>query len=156
MKIKQEIEWVAGELPATASLKLIAVKDDNGILIQTGSFYADCDVSAPCWHFENGEVVPPQYAEVLAWASLPNYEGFPTEGQKVEFTDVYQCDNPNAEQARFRRLVKAVEFIARQVSQQVGQRFADADVHERQSLNATIKRLDAIRDYILIGKGPEL
>ena len=79
MKIKQEIEWVFGENPESTATKLIAIRDDSGILIQTGSFYADCDVSAPCWHFENGEVVPPQHAEVIAWASMPAFDGFPSD-----------------------------------------------------------------------------
>lgn len=155
MKIKREIEWVVGEHPESTATKLIAIKEDGETLIQTGSFYADEEASAPCWHFENGDVVPPQHAEVLAWASMPSYEGFPAEGQKVEFTDAYRCDNPNAEEARFRRLVKAVEFVARRLSLQIGRQFADADVHERYTLSETIKRLDTIKDYILTGKEDE-
>lgn len=155
MKIKQEIEWVVGENPESAATKLIAIRDDGVILIQTGSFYADEEMSAPCWHFENGEAVPMQRVEVLAWASMPTFDGFPAEGQKVEFTDVYRCDNPLSDPARMRRLIKAVEFIAKRVSIQAGREFAGADVHEIQALNQTIKRLDTIRDYILIGNGPE-
>lgn len=155
MKIKQEIEWVVGENPESTATKLIAIKDDGGILIQTGSFYADEEMSAPCWHFENGETVPMQHAEVIAWASMPTFDGFPAEGQNVEFTDAYRCDNPLCDPARTRRLVKAVEFIAKRLSLQVGRQFADADVYERQELNQTIKRLDTIRDYILNGKEPE-
>ena len=155
MKIKQEIEWVVGENPESTATKLIAVKDDGGILIQTGSFYADCDVSAPCWHFENGEAVPPQHAEVLAWASMPHYQAFPADGQKVEFGDVYQCENSLADPARLRRLIKAVEFIAKKLSLQIGRDYPETNVYERPELNRTLRRLDTIKDYILNGKEPE-
>lgn len=75
MKTKAIIQWVSGECPETSSLKLMAIRDDGGILIQTGSFYADEEASAPCWHFQNGEVVPIESVDVLAWADLPVFDG---------------------------------------------------------------------------------
>jgi hypothetical protein len=149
MKIKQEIEWVAGELPQTESLKLIAVAVGDTTIASIGYY----DKKAETWFRDDERAVTSQ---VVAWASVPLFQGFPTEGQKVDFGDLYICDNPNADKAMFRRLVKAVEFVAARLSQQIGQRFPDADVHERQTLNQTIKRLDTIRGYILNGEEPEL
>lgn len=148
MKIKQEIEWVSGELPETKSLKIVA-EVVGGTTIAQIAYY---DKNQRCWFRDDERAI---HGEVSAWAPVPLFQGFPAEGQKVEFDDVYRCDNPNAEPARFRRLVKAVEFIAKRLSLQIGREFTDADVHERQALNQTIKRLDTIRDYILIGKEDE-
>ena len=114
MKIKQEIEWVFGENPESTATKLIAIRDDGGILIQTGSFYADEEMSAPCWHFENGETVPMQHAEVLAWASMPTFEGFPAEGQKVEFDDVHKCNQMRPNHA-VESLINAIDVISEEL-----------------------------------------
>jgi hypothetical protein len=149
MKIKQEIEWVSGELPQTESLKLIAVATGDTTIASIGYY----DKKMAAWFRDDERAVT---SKVVAWASVPLFQGFPNEGQKVEFGDAYRCDNPNADKARFGRLVKAVEFVAAQLSQQIGQRFPDADVHERQTLNATIKRLDMIRGYIMNGEEAEL
>lgn len=148
MKIKQEIEWVSGELPETKSLKIVA-EVVGGTTIAQIAYY---DKKQRCWFRDDERAV---HGEVAAWASVPLFQGFPADGQKVEFGDVYQCDNSLADPARLRRLIKAVEFIAKRLSLQIGREFAVADVHERQSLNQTIKRLDTIKDYILNGKEPE-
>lgn len=87
---------------------------------------------------------------------MPHYQCFPAEGQKVEFTDAYRCDNPLSDPARMRRLIKAVEFIAKRLSLQIGKEFTGATLYEIQGLNQTINRLDTIRDYILNGKEPEV
>ena len=148
MKIKQEIEWVVGELPETKSLKLVAEVVGGTSIVSIGYY----DKNQRCWFRDDDRAI---HGEAAAWAPVPLFQGFPSEGRKVEFTDVYRCDNPNAEEARFRRLVKAVEFVARRLSLQIGRQFADADVHERYTLSETIKRLDTIKDYILAGKEDE-
>lgn len=55
----------------------------------------------------------------------------------------------------FRRLVNAVDLIARRLSLQIGKEFTGSSTHELHELNQTIIRLDTIRDYILNGKEPE-
>jgi hypothetical protein len=145
MKIKQEIEWVAGELPQTESLKLIAVATGDTTIASIGYY----DKKAETWFRDDERAVASQ---VLAWASVPLFQGFPTEGQKVEFGDAYRCDNPNADKAMFGRLVIAVEFIARTLSKQIGSGFLEAGVHERIELNRTIRRLDTIKGYIMEGE----
>lgn len=154
MKIKQEIEWVVGENPKSSTMKIIAVDDHGQVFTASGRYDSEFEHSEPRWCWENCRPIPASI-KVLAWASMPTFEGFPAEGQKVEFTDAYRCDNPLCDPARTRRLVKAVEFIAKRLSLQVGREFADADVCERQELNQTIMRLDTIRDYILNGKDLE-
>lgn len=148
MKIKQEIEWVVGELPQTESLKLIAVETGDTTIASIGYY----DKKLATWFRDNEQAVN---SRVIAWASVPLFQGFPSEGQKVEFTDVYRCENPNADDPKFCRLVKAVEFIAKRLSLQLGRDFTGANVDELQQLNQTINRLDGIKDYILNGKESE-
>jgi hypothetical protein len=157
MRIKKEIEWVFGELPETGAIKMVTVevvRENRRYVVQAqwdGEKWRVLD-----WSGKRGEPLLVTGEVPVAWADVEPPERFPTEGQKVEFDDLYRCDNPNADKARFRRLVKAVEFVAARLSQQIGQRFPDADVYERQTLNATIKRLDTIRGYIMNGEEPEL
>lgn len=86
MKIKQEIEWVVGELPETESLKLVAIELGDRNDTAMASYMA----STGLWKFTDGFKAP---AKVLAWASMPHFQGFPAEGQKLEFAayDVQQA-----------------------------------------------------------------
>lgn len=145
MKIKQEIEWVSGELPQTESLKLIAVATGDTTIASIGYY----DKKMAAWFRDDERAVT---SKVVAWASVPLFQGFPNEGQKVEFGDAYRCDNPNADKARFGRLVIAVEFIARRLANQIGSGFAKAGVHDRIELNRTIRRLNTIKGYIMEGE----
>ncbi len=79
MRTLATLEWISGENPETPSTKLIAINDENGPLVTTGSFYADDEASAPCWHFENGKEVPARCLDGLAWASLPSFDGTPSQ-----------------------------------------------------------------------------
>ena len=73
MKIKQEIEWVAGELPQTESLKLIAVATGDTTIACIGYY----NKKMATWFRDDERAVTSQ---VVAWASVPLFQGFPTEG----------------------------------------------------------------------------
>lgn len=83
MKIKQEIEWVVGENPGEPSVKLVAVEYEGRVEVTTGSFAHADSVSGPRWYYSNNAEIPYWESTVLAWASMPHYQGFPAEGQKV-------------------------------------------------------------------------
>ena len=77
MKIKQDIEWVSGELPETKSLKIVA-EVVGGTTIAQIAYY---DKNQRCWFRDDARAV---HGEVAAWASVPLFQGFPADGQKVE------------------------------------------------------------------------
>jgi hypothetical protein len=147
VKTKTTIEWVSGESPDTESKKLISITESDGRKRTSIGFMLDGN-----W-FEGKGILPliDEGSLVSAWAPLPVFDE-EAEGQKVEFDDLYRCDNPNADKARFGRLAIAVEFIARILSRQIGSGFAKAGVHDRIELNRTIRRLNTIKGYIMEGE----
>jgi hypothetical protein len=155
MKIKQEIWWVVGELPETESLKLVAVELGDRRDTAIASYRA----SSGLWEFSAGFKVP---AKVLAWASMPAYEGFPAEGQKVEFTNVHKCDQDPRGSAGIpadphpdpvvERLIEAVKMLGREAQRQLGKEYAEAGLYERPGINSKLYWLGSLDEYVRTGK----
>lgn len=155
MKIKQEIWWVVGELPETESLKLVAM--ELGDRLETT--IAGYRESSGTWHFSDGSLVQDR---VPAWAPMPHCEGFPAEGQNVEFTNVYKCDQESQGSAGnpadphpdpvVERLIEAVKMLGREAQRQLGKEYADAGLYERPGINSKLYRLGSLDEYVRTGK----
>jgi hypothetical protein len=157
MRIKKEIEWVFGELPETGAIKMVTVE----VVRENRRYVAQAQWDGEKWRVldwsgKRGDPLLSDGEVPVAWGDVAPCPKFPTEGQKVEFDGVHICENQNADKARFQRLVIAVEFIARNLSIQIGNRFSEAGIYERIELSRTTRRLDTIKGYIMEGEGAGL
>lgn len=130
MKIKQEIEWVVGELPATESLKLIAV-EVGGTTIASIGYY---DKKLATWFRDNEQAV---YSRVIAWASVPLFQGVPAE-----------CDSAGHLDSVIERLIEAVGILGKESERRLWTEFEDPD-HKYGSELDKLKHLDV---YVRTGK----
>lgn len=74
MKIKQEIEWVVGELPETESLKLVAIVCDGTTIAMIGYYSKKEKV----WYRDDERFIDSQ---VVAWAKVPLF-GVPASSEE--------------------------------------------------------------------------
>lgn len=72
MKITSKIQWVTDELPDPdiGGITVIVVREGATRYAAEGSFHADDEDSAPCWHFTDGRQLVPGKHEVICWAYL--------------------------------------------------------------------------------------
>lgn len=142
MKIKQEIEWVVGELPETQSLKLVNLEFGDVKTVRTAYY----NHSRAAWIDEDSLVVY-SIGNVCAWASIPLFQGFPAEGQKTELGDVYRCDQKHPDPV-VERLIEAVGFLGKESERRLWSEFEDPD-HKYGSDLDKLKHLDV---YVRTGK----